>query len=283
MNDFVVLFDYDSMIYKALHYIVVSDDYKATDHPKTGLMRKWFNEGRSREWMETEIVNLTINRLEQMGNNIFQAIEDTGIDIAGIEYFLTSCPNSIRKEKSPIYKANRKRNNWVRLVRKTLLEMGFASVNDQWEADDLIKDRAVELGVDCCVICSIDKDLKQIPGVHFDYNRPRLKNPNGSPQLDENGHRKIAPCRGLDIVSDQDADSFFWLQMLTGDSGDNIKGIPRVGPKKAEKILSDASVIGDDYETAVREAYISHFGEGEGKEQFDLHRLLIGLGINHRP
>ncbi len=267
------------MIYKAIWKIVVSEDYKATQHPNTGLIRKWFREERSREWMHTEIINLTINRLEQMGNTIFQDIEDTGIEIHGIEYFLTSCPRSIRKEQSPIYKANRKPNKWVKMVRKELLRMGFASVDDKWEADDLIKDRAIELGQTGCVICSIDKDLKQIPGIHFDYYRPPLKNEDGTPQLDENGFRKVSPCRGLDIVSEQDADKFFWIQVLMGDSGDNIKGVPRIGKVKATKIIEEST----DYESTVRQAYIDHFGEQEGINQFELHRLLIGLGVNHRP
>ena len=289
-NSFVVLFDYDSMIYKAIWKITQSDDYKTTDYPNTGLIRKWFREERTREWMEIEIINLTINRLEQMGNTIFKDIEDTGIEIYGIEYFLTSCPNSIRKEQSPIYKANRKPNKWVKMVRKELLRMGFASVDDKWEADDMIKDRAIELGQTSCVICSIDKDLKQISGIHFDYYRPQLNNPDGSPQLDENGFRKVAPCRGLDIVSEKDADKFFWVQMLMGDNGDNIKGIPRLGKEKAKKILSRSR----NYENTVKLVYTSYakksgkdwvyvFGEEEGIKQFELHRLLIGLGVKYRP
>lgn len=278
-NALVVLFDYDSMIYKAVWKIATSDDYKATDNPNTGLIRRWFEEGRDRLWMEKEIVNLTINRIEQMGNTIFQAIEDTGIQIEGIEYFLTSCPDSARKKADHTYKANRKPNRWVGLVRKELLDMGFASVHDEWEADDLIKDRAVELGENNCVICSLDKDLKQIPGVHFDYDRPKLKNPDGSPMLDENGFRMVAPCKGLDIISEQDANKFFWTQMLMGDAGDNIKGIPRTGIVKATKIIAGST----DHEATVRQKYIEHFGEEKGISQFELHRLLIGLGVNHRP
>lgn len=281
-NSFTILFDYDSMIYKAVYKIVVSDDYKSTDYPNSGLIRKWFKDGRSREWMETEIINLTINRLEQMGNGIFQAIEDTRIEFFGVEYFLTSCPNSARKQASPIYKANRKPNKWVSLVRKELLKMGFASVHNEWEADDLIKDRAIELGVDKCIICSVDKDLKQIPGIHFDYYRPRLKNPDGSPQLDENGFRKVDPCRGLEVVTEQEAERFFWKQVLMGDSGDNIKGCPRIGEKTAEKLLDNCK-SSEEYRDTVLQAYITRYEMTEGIKQFNLHKLLIGLGVKHRP
>ena len=261
-----VLFDYDSMIYKAVTHIVDRDG-----------VRQWFNDGRSREWMEKEIVNLTINRLEQMGNHIFQAIEDTGIEIGGVEYFLTACKNSIRKAASPIYKANRKRNKWVSLIRKELLSMGFASVHDKWEADDLIKDRAIDLGVDGCVILSIDKDLKQIPGIHFDYFEPNLKDIDGNQVYNERRWRVKAPYRGLEIVTEQAANTFYWAQVMAGDSGDNIKGIPMVGLKTAYRLLA----LSSDYEKTAQEKYFEKFGN-KGEEQFNLHRLLIGLGITHR-
>ena len=279
-NAFTVLFDYDSMIYKAVYKITESIDYKGTEHPQTGLIRKWFKDKRSKEWMTTEIINLSLNRLANMGDAIFLDIEDTGINIIAIEYFLTVCSNSKRKEVSPIYKANRKkRNKWVGLVRKHLIEMDAFIFNEFWEADDLVKDRAMELGEGSCIICSIDKDLKQIPGYHFDYYRPILKDENGELQLDENGNRKIAPCRGLDIVTDEQAAKFFWTQMLMGDSGDNIKGIPRVGKVKAAKIIEAST----NYEETVKLEYIKYFGEIEGNEQFELHKILLGLGIRHRP
>lgn len=268
-NEFTVLFDYDSMLYKAVHKVCSFSD-----------VRKWFRQGKDREWMEKEIINLTINRLANMGDAIFADIEDAGINIQAIEYFMTACPKSTRKTAYPEYKANRakRRNKWVPKIRKELLRMNFATVNEKWEADDLIKDRAIDLGVDNFVICSIDKDLKQIPGIHFDYYRPQLKGENGERVLDDFGFPKIAPCRGLDIVSVEKAKKFFWLQMLMGDSGDNIKGIPRVGKVKGGRMLEDVS----DYKKTVLTAYQNHFGETEGKEQFDLHLLLVGLGINHR-
>ena len=270
------------MIYKAVYKIVISDDYKRTKHPKSGLVRKWFNEGRSREWMEKEVINLTINRIEQMGNNIFQAVEDTGVQIDGVEYFLTDCENSVRKKEVKTYKANRKPNRWVSLVRKELLRMGFASTHDKWEADDLIKDRCVELGVDNYIICSPDKDLKQIPGIHFSYyQKPVKKNPDGSYPTDQYGHRIVSPYEGLSIVTEKEANRFFWKQMLMGDSGDNIKGVPRVGEKKSEIMLNTCSDLAE-VEQMVLDAYVQAYGE-EGQDQFNKHKLLIGLGVNHRP
>lgn len=266
-NSYTVLFDYDSMIYKAVYRIASISDIKC-----------WFKEKRSRQWMEEEIINLTLNRLANMGDSIFLEIEDTGINITDVEYFLTVCKNSKRKEATPTYKVTRKGNKWVNVVRKRLLSMDSFSIHDEWEADDLIKDRAVEIGEEDCVILSIDKDLKQIPGIHFDYYRPILKNSDGSRQLDENGFRKVAPCRGLDIVTKDQAELFFWTQMLMGDTGDDIKGVPGIGKVKAGKILKSEP----DLESKVIDTYVNYFGVKEGKDQYDKHYLLLKLGVNYR-
>lgn len=264
----IVLFDYDSLVYGAVYKIASISD-----------IRKWFNEKRSREWMETEITNLSINRLSQMGGRVFLEIEETGIEVLGIEYYLTAAKNSIRKRLYPSYKINRKKNKWVNMVRKEVLSMGFAETHDEYEADDLIKDRAVQLGEKGCIICSIDKDMKQIPGIHFDYYRPRLVDEDGNPQLNENGHRKYSPCRGLDIVTHEEAERFFWKQMLMGDAGDGIKGLKGIGKAKAEKILNTS--IDNDYKTTVILAYNEHYSDSVlAEEELIKHWHLLRLGTD---
>lgn len=301
-NSFIVLFDYDSMIYKSV--------YRICDMQK---IRSWFKKGKSKDWMTKEIINLSVNRISNMGDAILLDIEETGINILMSEYFLTRCPRSKRKLAEPTYKANRKKrkNKWANLVRDYLIdEMGeFIIHNEEWEADDLIKDRAIELGKDKVVICSIDKDLKQIEGIHFNYYRPILRNPDGSFQTDRYGKRIQSPCIGLSTVSKNEANNFFWKQMLMGDAGDGIKGIPRIGEKKAEQILffekpeNYAKVVLGEYKKyylsegkkSVKDSWHGEnhtreeidmllvWWEEKGTKEFKLHLLLLGLGIKHRP
>lgn len=65
------------------------------------------------------------------------------------------------------------------------------------------------------VIVAIDKDLKQIPGWHYNYGR-----------------------REDSYIGEAEAEWFFFMQCLTGDSTDGYPGCPGIGPKTAEKILA---------------------------------------------
>ena len=82
------------------------------------------------------------------------------------------------------------------------------------EADDVLGILST-LDPGNCVIATIDKDLLQIPGLHFNWNWNRM-----------------FPCL------QPDCDRYFYQQILTGDPGDGYKGIPGVGPATAQKILS---------------------------------------------
>jgi DNA polymerase-1 len=65
------------------------------------------------------------------------------------------------------------------------------------------------------VVVAIDKDMKQIPGVLFNYSTGKF-----------------------DEVWAFDADYFHLFQTLTGDVTDGYKGCPGIGDKKAEVILA---------------------------------------------
>lgn len=66
------------------------------------------------------------------------------------------------------------------------------------------------------IIVSIDKDMKSIPGLSWNPDKPEL---------------------GVVIQSEAEADYQHMVQTLTGDRTDNYDGCPGVGPVKAEKIL----------------------------------------------
>ncbi len=144
--------------------------------------------------------------------------------------FLTG-NNNYRKVIYPEYKANRtqEKPKHYELIREYLMNHEAAVICEEEEADDAMgytqmEKREVDFRLDdgICeyiyptIICSIDKDLKQIPGRHFDFVK--------------NKHSFVTEDEGM---------AFFYQQLLTGDRVDNIPGLPKVGPAKAKKILGE--------------------------------------------
>ena len=78
------------------------------------------------------------------------------------------------------------------------------------------------------IICTRDKDLRMMPGWHYGWEcgkqrefGPQHVTPEGELHLDDKGKLK-----GTGM-------SFFYSQLITGDSTDNIPGLPRCGDKAA--------------------------------------------------
>jgi 5'-3' exonuclease len=243
----IVLFDLDALIYQSCYRICDIADIK-----------KWLNEKRDREWMEAEIVSLSVNRLNNMVFNVFEDVEETGIEITEVEYYITTCKNSIRKKYYSGYKASRSikkspMTKWVSKSRTYIRDvMNFAIGNDEWEADDLIADRAKELGLDRCIVLSVDKDLKTIGGLFFDYYEIPALDEHGNKLLDEYGN-PAKRYRGLSSTTAEEANRLHFIQTIMGDSGDDIAGANGIGESKATKIID--SVHAPEYEIAARNAY----------------------------
>ncbi|UCC55234.1 MAG: hypothetical protein JSU75_07585 [Gammaproteobacteria bacterium] len=145
--------------------------------------------------------------------------------------FDESLTTSFRNDIYPDYKANREtppedlkqQFAWCRQLIEVLGLAGFSS--DRYEADDLIGTLAVRLRDKgfAAVILSADKDLAQLlesGDMVWDYARNRK-------------HRHADIKQWLGVEAHQVAD---WLA-LTGDTVDNIPGVPGIGAKTAASLL----------------------------------------------
>ena len=144
--------------------------------------------------------------------------------------FLTSTDKSnFRYTIFPEYKANRTqpKPRHYDTLREFLIERHGAVVVYGEEADD----RLGILQTEETTIGSIDKDLDQVPGKHYNFVQDR--------------HYFITPEQGLFKL---------YEQILTGDRIDNIPGIHGIGPKRAYKLLEKCSGGVDMYRACV-EAY----------------------------
>ena len=149
--------------------------------------------------------------------------------------------------KSYVYKGNRKdvqKPRHLQHARDYMHGKYEAIVSSGEEADDLIAIEAARLNYDACV-ASIDKDMLQIPCWHFNIVR--------------GDYTKVTPDEGI---------KFFYTQILTGDRADNIVGLFKVGPKKAEKILDGATEEEDLWDRVVK-AY-----DGDEERVIENARLL---------
>lgn len=122
--------------------------------------------------------------------------------------------HSFKKDFYPTYKAQRKNDEALGDFRDIIKRQNNVIIADYLEADDYIID-ANEYSRDCSIVFSDDKDLHK-------YCKWTCKL----------GHDD-------QISKDKFSKEAQLIQMITGDSCDNIKGVPQFGEAKAKKYLDN--------------------------------------------
>lgn len=186
------------------------------------------------------------------------------------------------------YQGNRKereRPAKLHILREWMGTHFPASLYHDCEADDGMSSAqwaAVRAGnTDLSVICSKDKDLLMVPGWHMDWDTFEL-----AQSVDETGNPNEFGFTYLDCSKSASkikgfGTKFFWGQMLTGDTADNIAGLPavcrkdlskpkKIGPVLADYYLSDLwnnkdafNLVKSLYEAYGREVGFKHWKTGE--------------------
>ncbi len=185
------------------------------------------------------------------------------LDLCGARIFFsdTACNNFRYKVATTHpYKGNRKdkeKPKHFEMLKEYMLDHWECEIAKGMEADDAM---GKYQKIKSTIICTIDKDLDMIPGWHYNWKRYEIYN-----------------------VSRWSAQKHFWTQMLTGDSTDNIKGIYRVGPVKAAKILEGVDCEMDLYAKVVY-VYCEEFGDiaqQRFNENYDL-LMIRGAPVHFR-
>lgn len=161
-----------------------------------------------------------------------------------------------RKVISPSYKAKRKPSElkYLKTLKSFLKENYKVLEIEGLEADDLVgfcqKELAEKFQLES-TIASTDKDvLKTIPGKHWDYYHATFVE-----------------------TTEAEAIEFLLTQWITGDSTDNIPGVPGKGEKAAEKALKD-----QDLKTSIHtilDMYVEKFGVRRGIEEFYINFKMV--------
>lgn len=132
--------------------------------------------------------------------------------------------------------ASRKPRNW-QFMRELIERDPRAVVTDTLEADDLFHINSVRLGDENVALLTQDKDMRMVPGWHLNWDTHALV--------------RVKPDTwSLEVDGKVFGRKWFWLQMLHGDTADNIPGLPkyRAGDKlklcgevTAAKLLADCT------------------------------------------
>ena len=164
---------------------------------------------------ENDDLGIAVYRAEEL---VDQLLNKTNAD--SYRAFLTGRTN-FRKEIYPEYKANRKAPKPRHL--EALREYSFDFLNAELAPESLEADDALAIyQTEDTTICSLDKDLLQVPGKHFSW------------EIAGKGWKK--PDTWIE-QTELEGLRLFYEQCLKGDTSDNVKGIEGIGKKKAEKLL----------------------------------------------
>jgi hypothetical protein len=266
-----LLIDGDVIVYRA-GFAAESVEYGVhyDDHEYDEEVTRWFPKAKaakefmaslpeeSRPQIEKRVTPEDVRNARYNVSTIIQTcLDDLCATREEVTVFLTGKGN-FREEVATIlpYKGNRVDNTkpiHTDAIKEYMKHAYDTVVVEGQEADDamsIAQWEALRSGEDDTVICTIDKDLDMVPGMHFNF-----------------------VTRESYYVDPEVAHVYFWRQMLTGDSTDNIPGIRGIGKKTAEKMIPwEASEI--ECYNVVRKTYEQHYEDKADDALLEVGRLL---------
>ena len=226
----------------------------------------WSNEPSLLFLTNDSTLNKQVNRLRKIrGQEPQEYKPNFRIEVAKAKPY-----KGTRKQDKPFHRDN---------IRAYMLANYDCVVANGMEADDLLCVYQQQAEPLTTIICTRDKDLRMMEGMHFGW-------PCGAqPQF---GPKQVSTLGELTYVNNKlkgEGSKFFYSQLITGDSCDNIPGLPRGGPALAFKLLEGKSSESDMF-TAVADRYRDKFGDDwrrAMKEQADLLWMVRELNDDGSP
>ncbi len=232
----VALIDCDTVVYAAASVCEYADDmldrdmYTDVEWQEIIAHPNWDAKEHCIWKVDTE------KALELCERRIQAIIEATNCKDA--ELYFTSGRN-FRFTVDPMYKANRKNTRYppgMYSLKEQLLKKYKGEICTLIEADDAVV-YLKRTQPKKYVLCAVDKDVyKAVAGEHYNYYY--------------SAKYKIEPK--WVTTTKEAAELFPYIQTLMGDSTDNIRGCPGIGPKKAEKALDGIEDSAGRWDAVVR-------------------------------
>lgn len=164
------------------------------------------------------------------------------------------------------YKGNRgEAEDWLArwkpvIVDELVSTWRFVYAPEHLETDDVVA-TLVE-GNTKAMLCSPDKDLKQVAGYHLNFKGKSAEEDRMPLTFEAIGH--------------SEAERILWKQVLTGDSTDNINGLTGMGSVKADKLLSETMQFAwkNEIALAFQKQYGPFYGPVIFEETYHTVRLM---------
>lgn len=171
-----------------------------------------------------------------------------GSKIDEFHLFFTTGKN-FRYDIYPEYKANRKNNEkppFFNEVKEYLVKEYSGIHGYNLEADDILNIYKNKYIADLTpyIVISTDKDINNLFGLNYDIKNDVAR-----------------------LVDTEYAEQYFWGSVITGDTADNIKGVPGKGPAFIKKLWEECKEI-NLFKSRVICEYINYFGEEVGIDEF---------------
>lgn len=192
---------------------------------------------------DMDIAIRILNDLTETAISKAYELSRESFDVFDIRVIKVLSGHSWKKELYTDYKSHRKKDPYISELRKWVKEnIPDIVVVEPLEADEVITAIHQEIP-DSTIIFSDDKDLHRIANLYCKVN------------IDEQ-------------IQYNDNDDLYYEQYLAGDKEDNVKGIPKVGYKTAEKLLEE---YGFNFEGVIK----SYYKKGIAKEECIKQLVLI--------
>lgn len=198
-------------------------------------------------WPETDLQPLShaLQNVKTLMGRILEEIQCTDFDV---KMYLSPASGGTFRHRlatTRVYKGNRDRSHrptYEKEIRDFITKTWDTTVAEDEEADDLLAIAQTKYGPEDSVIVSLDKDLDQVPGLKYNFLHDIKYN-----------------------VTEEAAYTNLHMQIMTGDSTDNIPGLPKIGPAKAAKALHGINDRDEQLQEVAR-MYMVHSGKEDWAE-----------------